>query len=224
MTLVRTESPQVIYLPSSGRLLNRRSKSVFLRKHGVDINLSVVESETKEITNLNFQDWLFLVEGYKRYHSLENLYLDDLTEDLGIATKDPIESPFTARIAHAASIEKLFAALSILVMDYVDFMADNQIEQMEDEQLEVFFDLNIHAIAKAFEVSPKRLRKEFDKLKWNNEHLLSEQILNLSEKRRKLIDESNSLSKTKLVGILEENLQPNLFIMSGIEHATIFTQ
>ena len=220
---MRVEFPQIICLASAGHFMNRKGRAVFLKKHGLGVNLKVVKDETKEISDSKIQDWLFLVEGYRKYRSLENLYLDDFTCDLGIATKDPIEPPFTTNVAQAASIEKLFAALSILLMDYLDFMADNAIEQMEDKQLEAFFDLNVNAVAKAFEVSPKRLRKEFDKLKWSNEHLLSEQILNLSKKRRELIDESNSQSKIKLVGILSENAQPNLFIMSGIEHAGVFT-
>ena len=166
---------------------------------------------------------MFLVEGYRRYHAVENQFLDNFVEGLGIKAEDPIEPPFTSDVAESVSIEKLFAALSILVMDYLDFIADKQVETMSDKQLEAFFDLSVNAVAKAFEVSPKGLRREFDKLKWNNEHLLSKQILNLAEKRRKLIGESNSLSKTKLAGILEENLQPNLFIMSGIEHVSVFT-
>ncbi|MBI2995461.1 MAG: hypothetical protein HYY52_01960 [Candidatus Melainabacteria bacterium] len=216
--------PKITVLPSSGLLRGRCSKAIFITKHNLQINQDVVETETQQVTRPTAKNWLFLVEGHKKYSCAENVFLDSLIEHFEIRAEDPIEPPFTANVAESASIEKLLAALSILVMDYLDFMADSDIEQMRDEQLEAFFDLNVNAVAKTFEVSPKRLRKEFDKLKWNNEHLLGEQILNLSEKRRKLIDESNSLSKTKLVGILNENAQPNLFVMSGIEHATIFSQ
>lgn len=217
--------PGVVKIEPHGIWMGRKNVgSVFVRKHNLQVNLDAVKAETKKVTDLTAKEWLFLVEGYKKYTCAENLFLDDFIDLLEIEAKDPIEPPFTVSVAQAASIEKLFAALSILTMDYLDFIEDKQIDQLEDEQLEAFFDLAVHTVAKAFEVSPKRLRKEFDRLKWNNERLLSEQTLGLAEKRRKLIDESNTLSKIKLVRILRENLQPNLFVMSGIEHATIFAQ
>ena len=145
------------------------------------------------------------------------------SEIFGVKTEDPIIAPFTAEIADVASVERLVAALPILIMDYLDLIEENGVERLNENHIESMFDQSLNAVAKVFGVSPKGLKKEFLKLKWHDEEALAKQFLLLSEKRKQLISESNSQSRRQLEGILNRNRHPNLFIMSGIEHATIFT-
>ena len=197
--------------------------AVFVRKHNLEVNLEAVKAETESIPKIKVQDWLLLVEGHKKYHAVENCYLDEYIETSGIKTEDPIIAPFTQEIADVASIERIVAALSILTMDYLDLMEEHGAEKLNENLIELMFDQSLNVVAKAFEVSPKRLKKEFLKLKWHDEEALAKQLLLLSERRKQLISESNSQSSRQLEEILNRNRHPNLFIMSGIEHATIFT-
>lgn len=222
---MKLTAPEISTLPSQGLFTGRKPKAIFLRKHNLKVNLEAVKEETANVAATRVQEWLFLVEGYKKYHSIENLFLDNLVEDLDIKTEDPIKPPFTSEISDAASVEKVLGALSVLVMDHLDFIAESQsIKELDNQTLEVLFNQNLNVVAKAFDVSPKSLRREFSRLSWCNETVLNQQLLALSKKRRQLIDESNSQSKVKLAEVLNTNRHPNLFIMSGIEHATIFTQ
>lgn len=215
--------PQITSLPSVGLFAVYQSKAVFLRKHDMVKNLSVVRNETSGITELTAKEWLFLVEGYRKYSCAENRFLDNFTEQLDITAEDPILNPFSAEIADAASVDKIIGALSFLVMDYLDFLEQYEIESLGDGALEAFFKKGLESIAKVFEVSPKLLKREFEKLKWGNEELLGKQLVSLTGKRRELITESNIQSATKLREILNRSKHPNLFIMSGIEHAPVFT-
>lgn len=222
MTLL---SPKIVEIKPNYVWQGRtRISAVFVRKHNLQANQEVVEDKTKEITELTAKDWLLLVEGYKNYHTVENQFLDGFAENLDIRTEDPIIKPFTTEVAQAASVEQTIAALSILTMDYLDLIADHNVEQLDQQLLEMMFNQGLETVAKAFEVSPKVLKREFNKLKWHNEEKLARQIITLSEKRKQLISESNSQSKVKVGEVLTRNLHPHLFIMSGIEHATIFTQ
>ena len=218
--------PKVTTIKTSGIWTGRKNiRAVFVRKHNLEVNLEAVKEKTAGVETAKANDWLLLVEGHKKYHSVENLFLDNFVEELDIKTEDPIKPPFTSEISDAASVEKILGALSVLVMDYLDFITENQeIKELDSKVLEVIFSQNLEAVAKDFEVSPKRLRREFSKLRWRNQGVLNQQLLILAEKRKELIAESNSQSKIKLSEILNKNRHPNLFIMSGIEHATIFTQ
>ncbi len=200
----------------------RNARAIFVKKHNLPYNLEAVENETKLVASVNAQDWLFLVEGYRRYSSVENTYLESFVDLFNIEAEDPIAKPFTSEVARAAYVENVLAALSVLVMDYLDFLTDNRIDRLGANEFKNAFDDGLNQIAKAFDVSPKLLRREFNKLKWNNEEKLAKQLLFLSEKRRQLIAESNSQSRTRLIDILSKNNSPNLFIMSGIEHAPVF--
>lgn len=214
--------PQIIPLIPQCVLRGRKLSAVFVRKHNLEINLEAVRNETNKVSSLSSSDWLFLIEGYKKYHAVENHYLDNFTENTGIKAEDPIEPPFTHNIAQAVSIEKIIAALSILVMDYLDLIEGSEIDTSDNYTLEKLFEHGLHTISQAFDVSPKLLRREFNKLKWSDEETLGKQLLALSEKRKQLIAESNSQSEAKLAEILNRNRHPNLFIMTGIEHAPVF--
>ncbi|MBI2995462.1 MAG: hypothetical protein HYY52_01965 [Candidatus Melainabacteria bacterium] len=73
-----------------------------------------------------------------------------------------------------------------------------------------------------FLVKKKICKKEFNKLKWADEEKLAKQLLQLSEKRKKLISQSNLQSKERLVKILVSNKEHKLFIMSDIKHEPVF--
>lgn len=216
-------TPTIASLPVTGLLLGRNPKTVFLKKHNLQVNLAVVEAETKQVTRPTAKDWLFLVEGFKAYSATENQFLDNFVDEFGIKTEDPIVKPFTFEIADAASMERTTAALSVLTMDYLDLITENPIGGQGDDALEKLFNQSVCAVAKAFGVTSRSVRQEFSRLGWRNETVLNQQLLALSKKRDQLISESNSQSRVKLTEILDRNKEPNLFIMSGIEHATIFS-
>src|SRR3989338_5011132 len=222
--MLRINTPLTVTLVSNGILAKRNPKAVFVKKHNLQVNKDVVEAETEQVAKPSAKDWLFLIEGHKKYHTVENLFLDNFVEELDIKTEDPIVSPFTSEVAQAASLEKITAALSVLTMDYLDLIADNDIEKFDAKTLEIMFEQSLNVVAQSFRVSPKGLKKEFLKLKWRNKEKLEQQVVALSVKRKQLINESNSQGKVKVEEILRRSVEPNLFIMSGIEHATIFNQ
>lgn len=216
--------PQIIYSFQSGPVACRGSKAIFVRKHDLEVNLDAVKLETGNISKSKIDMWLFVVEGYKKYNSRENKYLDNYVELSGVKAEDPVIAPFTAKIAELASVEKVAAALSILTMDYFDFLDELRENKLSESQIQSLFYKSVNILAEAFDTNPESIMREFNKLKWHDSEALSKEIILLSKIRMKLIDESNSQSRKQLNEILNDNRQPNLFIMSGIEHATIFSQ
>ena len=218
-------APITEVIASRGLFLARNGKALFIKKHGQSVNLASVKTQTSCINTNNPDQWLFLIEGHKRYHSGENLYLDKMAEELKIVTEDPIDPPFTSQVSEEASVDKIVAALAVLVMDYFDFIEQNHnIEETPEETLEILFHNSLDAVAKAFGVNVKALRKQFQELNWQDEHSLAEQLKVLSLKRKQLIDVSNSRSRINLARILNMHRHPNLFIMSGIEHKLVFVE
>lgn len=216
-------TPHVLRI-SNPRPGKRDSRAVFVRKHNLDVNVEAIKGESRDITQVEAPKWLFIVEGYRKYNALENLFLDDFIETLDIKAEDPIINPFTKEIAESASVDKTLASLSALVFDYVDLMSDNHgIAELDNSALERLFNLRLDEVGKAFDVRTPVLKREFLKLKWHDEEKLSRQLIALSEKRKVLIKEGNIKSEIKLNEVLESSEQLNLFIMTGIEHATIFT-
>lgn len=40
----------------------------------------------KEVVKATVKDWLFLIEGHKKYVTVENLFLNNFTEELNVKT------------------------------------------------------------------------------------------------------------------------------------------
>lgn len=219
---MKIKAPEVCAISSNGIWTQRnRVQGVFLRRHNLEVNLdSVRDVIDSNNVCLSPSDWLLLIEGRRRYTTPENLYLDHVIDKHDIASCDPIVAPFTGGIADVASVEKMIAALSVLVMEYLDFVDQND-TQLNEVQLREFLDRTVHLIAESFAVSSKTLQSSFLKLKWNKPAFWDE-VDQLQTKRQKLIDESNRQSRSKLVGILDENDMQDIFIMAGITHKPVF--
>ncbi|MBI1858108.1 MAG: hypothetical protein HYR97_03225 [Candidatus Melainabacteria bacterium] len=221
---MRVLEPKISSLESSPRLGHRAARAVFVRKHDLLENTEAVQTTTGNITQADACRWLFLVEGYRNYRCQENLYLEDLTGRLGVQTSDPIQNPFTESNAQAAMIDPYDAALSIFVIDCLDLLNINQVKEIDCKVLEHLIDSRLESVSKMFEINSQRLKREFDKLAWDDQEKLSRQILALSEVRKKLIAKSNDLGKVRLNEVFSVSHQPYVFVMSGIEHELVFVE
>lgn len=212
--------PKLTSLPTVGIWKGREKVSAaFLQRHNEEVNLELVyEAVEENKIKIEPHKWLALIEGHRRYHSRENIYIDSVINDFEITARDPIKQPFSVEIADAASISKILAALSVLATYYVDYSP----EERSDELLRLWFEQTVDSIARAFDVSAKTLEDEFDKLRWENEDSLTKQISFLEEQKQRLIVESNRQSKITLSQILTEH--PKIFIVCGIAHSSVFVE
>ena len=218
---MKLKTPETTSIVSTGLWINRKKiQPVFVRRHNLDENLKAIQEVTAENeVSLSPKDWLLLLEGKNKYHARENLYLDAFTEEFKIQSEDPITPPFTGEIANIADIEKTLAALSVLVIEYLDFIDQN--ENVEEENLKRFLDETLHAIAKGFDISPKQLQNQFINLKWDTSEFWQDVEL-FRTKREQLIGESNIQSRNNLGEHLRRSYHPNIFILSGIAHKPVF--
>lgn len=222
LKIMRVKEPEILSIAGNSLWTTRESvQAVFLRRHNLEENQKAVKVQISEngIIN-NPRNWLLLIEGRKKYLTFENLYIDDLIDDFEIKSEDPIIQPFTEEIVNAVGIDKILAALSVFVMEYLDFI-DQSKETVLEEDLKIFLDKISHAISKSFGISQKALQKSFLSLKWDDPNFWEEVSL-FQGQRQKLIDKSNSLSKLNLLEILSRYQAPGIFIMSGIAHKPIF--
>lgn len=213
--------PEVTSINLQGIWSKRNSvNAVFVKKHNLQENLKVVQNQTKEQEiNLNPEDWLFLLEGRRKYLAPENLYLDSFVDEFNISTCDPIVEPFTSRVASQALVENEIAALSVFVFEYLDYIKNN--EEVNEDRLKTFLDDMLNLVARNFNVSSKKLQDLFLKMEWNTQKFW-ESVEELKIKREKLIDISNQLSRQNLVQTLGELRHPNVFIFGGIAHKPVF--
>ena len=110
--MLKINTPVTVTLTSNNILAQRNPKAVFVRKHNLAENLTTVQNETRDITELTAKEWLFLIEGHRKYSCAENHFLDDFTGQLDITAEDPIINPFTSDIAEAANFEINFSDLN----------------------------------------------------------------------------------------------------------------
>ena len=221
---MKITEPKITAFESFRGLDQRRAQAIFVRKHDLPENLEAVQNTIGNLSISEINRWLFLVEGHKKYGCQENLYLDELVEKLGVRTEDPVYNPFTPKIAQAVSIDHYSAALSVFVIDYLDLLDMSKVRELDSKFLENLINNTLESISKTFGISPQLLKRDFKKLEWNNPEKLSKQILALSEIRKNLINESNSMAKIKLGNILNLSPEPRVFIMSGIEHEPVFIE
>lgn len=208
---------------SSRLFTGRQTSAVFVRKHSFEENLSVIESEIQPFDRIDPKDCLFLVEGHKRYVSSENLFLDNFIDERKIKSEDPVVPPFSVDIAESISLNRVVGALSVLTMDYFDFLADKIKEFDEEDTIEIF-NQSLDTVAALFEVSPSLLRREFEKISWTDESEIAKELIQLKKERDRLINKSNEISKENLLDMLEINKERFVFIMSGIEHEPVFVE
>lgn len=218
---MQVSAPEVIPIKLQGIWSRRHNvNAVFVRKHDQVENLKVVGAEVaKNEIELNPSEWLVLLEGKGKYSAVENLYLDHFAYEFHIQAEDPIVDPFTTGITQAISLEGSLAALSVLVVEYLDFI-DTE-EDLSDETLKEFLDQSLHSIARRFDVGPISLQKLFLGLKWNTP-MFWEEVELFRLKRQEMVDESNCQSRRELLRILDEWKHPKIFICTGIAHRPVF--
>lgn len=127
------KSPKVMQIPPEGIWAGRdKVTSVSLYRHNSLENLGKV----KEIieggnVELSPDEWLILLEGYKRQRAnlnIDNSYLEGLINKNNIRADDPIVTPFTAPIAREADTDPELVACSVLVIDKLaHFIEENGI-------------------------------------------------------------------------------------------------
>lgn len=221
INIMKLRTPETALMVPDGLWVGRRKvQSVFVRRHNLDENLRAVQDETANSRiSVSPDKWILLLEGRSKYSARENLYLDALAKSLQIVSEDPVVPPFTSEIAKIVDIEKTLAALSVLVMEYLDFIDQN--ECVAEESLREFLDAMLQCVSRSFDISPKQLQNCFIRLKWDTLDFWQDVEL-FKNKRRILIDESNHESRKKLIQVLSINNQPNVFILSGISHKPAF--
>ena len=214
-------TPQIFRGKISGNGFGQAGTYIGLIRHNLEINKRAAETEVNKISKtIDPKDQIHLVEG-KDSATCENIFLNNYAESHGISVFDPVKNPFRMDVAEKASVKER-APLSVLVLDYLGSFQEGQIEKLTEDELKEFLKLSLDAASKAFGISVKKLESEFEKLSFNNPLALREEIINLSQVRQKLIDESNKESKKRVDDLLNGNPNRYVFAMSGAAHAPVF--
>lgn len=218
--------PKTSSIPAQG-IWNGKDfiSGVFLKRHRRDENVQAIKSQVEENNVfLDPEKWLLLIEAHgNRFGSpQENTYVHEITDEYGLNVEDPIVNPFTPNIAISSSVDKVNAATSVMITDYLlpNIEDLSRIQDLSNSDEIIRF--SSEAVAESFNVSARSVRKQFSRLSFSNEERLKAEIGTVLKTRQRLIDKSNELSREQLESVLLNNQEPNLLIMTGGAHEEVF--
>lgn len=218
-----------VYIPTTGIWTGRQNvRLITVRRHNQIENLQAVkETVARDKFNRNPEEQLCLIENphnkNPRIHTpVENRFLEFYLINMNIIVIDPIVNPFTKEIADLISINRTFAATSVLIFDHLKPQIEDHTGHLSESDAEEIIRQGVEEVALEFGISSKSIRNTFSSLPWFNIHLLTHEIDFLASLRQKLIKESNIQSRVKLTQILDQNHQPNVLIVAGGEHDPVF--
>lgn len=220
------KAPKVTSLPLTGIWAGRDLvRGIFLREHDRTENLQVVEDEIdKNQLQLSPQNWLLLIEGHGQRHSvpLENRFVQTISEEHDLHVEDPVVNPFTSSIADQASIDRLSAATSVLVTDYLAPYPDRLLEIADGLVADDLIRIASEEVAEKFGVSATNVRRQFSNLSFSNPSKFKREIDIILQTRQGLINKSNKLSRKRLEEVLSLSDEGNILMMAGGAHEEVF--
>ncbi len=216
-------NPETIPLSPTWPHLYKSGNAVFIRKHGVEENTRAVAEALDLPLNCRKQDWIFLVEGHKVYSCPENVFLDSKLKEFGLEAVDPIVKPYSEEIAKDLNISPLETALSVLVNDSSGVLGID-LSLVQDDELEKWFLSVTDLISVLFNVQQLDLIKAHESLFLSDSKgtSLEEKLKQLKQIHKIILDESNRRSQLMTHSVLTGNSKPNIFILSGKAHKSVF--
>lgn len=215
--------PNLTSILPVGIWAGRRARGIFLKRHDLDVNVKIIQEEVEKFARIApLNEQLFLIEGYSNYFSRENDYVKQYVQGNGIAVIDPIVDPFTFNNSDAAQVDRIQAAVSVLMFDCLYSVFQDNGKLPEESELKELVRRSIEVIAKKFCVSQIAVEKEFCSLSVHDKSALQLITKVFFETRKKLIDFSNKRSRDRLIKILSTCSEQNVLIVAGAEHEIAF--
>lgn len=218
--------PKVVRLPLQG-IWSGREKVVLIpvRKHNRFENLNTVAEALRSNGALDdVTNWGVLLEGYagrlsRASYPIENGFLSGVAKEHAIEMFNPIIDPYSDSILREVNVSPEVAACSAL---FFDCLGGFKVLQNQSDFAELIPKAACQ-VARKFGMSDFSVRETLSSLHWSEPLLLEQELISLVNVRRSLIQSSNLKSRKYLQdGILNDCRKPNLFIICGAEHESVF--